>query len=266
MKAAKIIAMVLPLLTSCEKELDFHYHDVESQLVVEGNTTESGTSVSLTYTCPMDVAMDLTPVSDADVVLTDLTSGVKTVLVQNQNGIYVDNTPGTPGHEYRIEIHHDGLYYSAESTMFTPTQILGLDFQWIKMPYDYVAVLRIAFTDLPSKDNCYWIKLYRNGESYQWILSDDRASVNGIISEVTMTTRKNPESGDDKDTLVDGDKIDVVINPISRELYDYLTAIQSDSNGPRMFEGDFCLGYYMASSNASSSIIFHPQDIPEFKK
>lgn len=257
--------MAIPLLTSCEKELDFHYHDVESPLVVEANTTELGTSVSLTNTCPMDGAMDLTPISNADVMLTDLTLGVTRILGQNQNGIYVDNTPGTPGHEYRLEIHHKDFYYTAESTMFTPTQILSLDFQWIKMPYDYVAVLRIAFTDLPSKDNCYWIKLYRNGQSYKWILSDDRASVNGIISEVTMTTRKNPDSGDDKDALTDGDKIDVVINPISRELYDYLIAIQSDSNGPRMFGGDFCLGYYMASSNASSTIIFQPQDIPEYK-
>ena len=28
-----------PLCTSCEKELDFHYHGVEPQLVIEGGVT-----------------------------------------------------------------------------------------------------------------------------------------------------------------------------------------------------------------------------------
>lgn len=265
MRVSLIIAMLMPLLVSCEKELDFHYKEVDSQLVVEGQTSETGTVVSLTYTCPMGEAMDVTPIVDADVIITDITAGIQRNLLINQEGVFMDNTPGIPDHDYRIEISHNGNYYYAESTMPEPIQILDLDFQWIKMPYDHVAVLRIAFTDLPSTDNCYWIKLYRNGESYKWILSDDRASVNGVISEVTMTTRKHPDDENDKDTLVDGDILDVVINPISHGMYDYLIAIQSDSNGPRMFQGDFCLGYYMATSNTFSSITFHPQDIPEYK-
>lgn len=265
MRAYRIIALFLPLLASCEKELDFHYHDVESQLVVEGNTSDKGTNVILTYTCPMGGAMDLTPITDAKVLVTDLNEGVSHELIVNSKGAYTYNSPGIPGHEYQLEISRSGSKFISESVMLQATKILGLEFQWIKMPYDYVAVLRIAFLDLPSADTCYWIKLYRNGEPYQWILSDDRASVNGIISEVTMTTRKNPDDENDKNNIVDGDEIKVVVNPISRGMYDYLIAIQSDSNGPKMFVGDYCLGYYMASSETSSSIIFHPNEITEYK-
>lgn len=46
------------LCTSCEKELDFHYHDVEPQLVIEGCVTDEGTSVALTRTTPMDEPMN----------------------------------------------------------------------------------------------------------------------------------------------------------------------------------------------------------------
>lgn len=253
------------LLAACEKELAFHYHDVESQLVIEGNTSENGTTVSLTYTCPMDAAMDLTPVTDASVFLTDVTEGVSRELALDSNGTYMDDTPGIYGHVYRLDVSHKGNHYKAESTMCQPTRIIDLDFQWIKMPYDHVAVLRIEFTDIPSQDTFYWLRLYRNGKPYQWILSDDRASVNGVISEVTMTTRKNPDDEDDKDNLVDGDAIDVAINPISREMYDYLVAIQSDSNGPRMYDGNFCLGYYLASPKTTSSIVFRPNDMVEYK-
>lgn len=259
MKAAKIFALLLPVLASCEKELDFHYHHVESQLVVEGSTSATGTTVSLTRTCPMDEAMDLTPVTDAQVLLTDLTDNTCRALTLDSDGAYTDATPGISGHDYRLDISRNGNEYSAESTMLQATQILDLEFQWIKMPYDHVAALRIAFSDLPEPDTYYWIKMYRNGESYRWLLSSDQAAVDGVIAEVTMTTRKNPEDDDDKDTLLDGDEVRVVINPISRSMYDYLIAIQSDSNGPRMFAGAYCLGYYLASPAASATVTFRPR-------
>ena len=42
------------------------------------------------------------------------------------------------------------------------------------MPYDEVAVLKGEFYDNDtSDDECYWIKLYRNGEIYMWEEMDD---------------------------------------------------------------------------------------------
>ena len=43
------------------------------------------------------------------------------------------------------------------------------------------------------------------------------------------------------------------------------TLFPNDSNGPAMFSGDKCLGYFMATSPVSESIAFHPDEIPEFK-
>lgn len=258
-----IIGLAL-FLVSCEKELDFQYHEVESQFVIEGFTSCEGTSVILTSTCPMGEPMDITPITDATVKLTDLTTGIEKMLVANKDGIFSDITPGFVGHNYKVDVSYKNNTYVSTCTMLPATQILGLQFQWIKMPYDYVAVLQISFFDLDSKDDCYWIKIYRNGEPYMWLLSDDRSAVNGIINEVTMTSRMNVDEEDEKSVLKEGDEIKVVIVPTSRNMYDYLIAIQSDSNGPRMFSGDFCLGYYMASNETESSIIFHPDSMEIF--
>jgi hypothetical protein len=48
-------------------------------------------------------------------------------------------------------------------------------------------------------------------------------------------------------------------------MHDYLEALQNDSNGPAMFSGDKCLGYFVATSPVSASIVFRPDEIPEYK-
>lgn len=37
------------------------------------------------------------------------------------------------------------------------------------------------------------------------------------------------------------------------------------SNGPRMYSGDFCLGYFLAAPVAESAVIFHPDELTEYK-
>lgn len=257
-----IISSLLVLLTSCEKELDFKYHDVESQLVIEGNVTQDGTIVALTYTTPMGEPMNLTHLTDAEVTLTDITAGTAISLTPDAEGVYTDPTPGISGHEYRIDVNRDGKSYSATDLMRNPVEILSLEFQWVKMPYDYVAALKIMFTDDPGDNDCYWIRLYRNGEPYMWLQADDRSAVNGVITEAVRTSRKDISEEDDKTVLVEGDVVTATVSPVSRAMYDYLTALQSDSNGQRMFAGDFCLGYFLAAPIASTSITFHPDLLP----
>ncbi|MBD5291516.1 MAG: hypothetical protein HDS24_05545, partial [Bacteroides sp.] len=65
--------------------------------------------------------------------------------------------------------------------------------------------------------------------------------------------------------LLDGDEVTALVIPISREMVDYLTALEQDSNGPAMWQGNFCLGYFLASTIASKTIIFHPNELTEYK-
>ncbi len=253
------------MLSSCEKELDFHYHEVEPQLVIEANLTQEGTTVLLTETTPMDEAMNTTPVTDATVTLIDVTDGSTCTLPLRGDGTFGDNTAGITGHDYRMEVVRGDRKYSSVCTMRQPTEITALEFEWIKMPYDYVAVLQVSLTDPDSADDCYWIRLLRNGEPYIWTATGDIHAVDGIINQIIMTSRKDTDEEDEDRILLDGDTVTVIVSPVSHDMLDYLVALESDSNGPCLWEGDFCLGYFLASPAATATIVYRPDEMKEYK-
>lgn len=268
MKLYNILSAIcmVTMFASCEKELDFEYHDIDPLTVIEAELTPDGAKVGITFTTPMDEPMNRTHLTDAVVTLTDLTDGTVYNLRTDADGFFVDSTPGIVGHDYRLVVERDGCHYEADATMYPPTEIESLEFNWIKMPYDYVAVFQGRFYDNRDiEGESYWIKLYRNGEIYQWGEMDDRSAVDGISTFLTMTTRQDTDEEDDDTVLFDGDVITCTVPPISRSMHDYLEALQNDSNGPAMFRGNKCLGYFMATSPVSDSVVFHPDELSEYK-
>lgn len=261
-----IFLFIVFLLAGCEKELDFKYHDIEPILVIEGSLTQAGSEVSLTLTTPMDEPMNREHITDAEVVIADLTTSEELSLSYGSEGVFFSDVPGIEGHRYRLTVKRGGEIYTSESTMGAEVDITGMEFNWIKMPYDYVAVLQVSFTDDPlSNEDCYWLRLYRNGEAYKWIAINDMLSSNGIINEVVMTTRMDLDEEDEGDKLEYGDLITATVVPVSRAMHDYLEALSvGNSNGPRMFEGGFCLGYFLAAPVTAKEIVFRPEEIKYF--
>lgn len=260
------VAMVV-LAAGCEKELDFKYHDIEALTVIEGTLTKSGADVTIRLTTPMDEPMDRTCLTDAQVTLSDLHTGERTVLTADDLGHYRSGAAGVPGHEYLLTVSRDGKEYASASLMRRAPKIEGLEFKWISMPYDDVAALQVAFADSDptAYGDCYWIRIYRNGEFYKWSTVQDDRSIDGILYDTVNTTRKDESAEDEDDLLVDGDEVRVTVAHVSKAFYDYLNAISSDSNGPRMFEGDMCLGYFLAAGVSESAIVFHPDLIDHAK-
>lgn len=257
-----LIILQLFLMQSCKKEIDIDYHDIEPLTVIEGQLTQNGAEVRITITTPMDEPMDKTLLTDANVVLTNLTTGEEEYLVTDEKGVFKTATPGIVGNEYELKMSRNGKTYSSRCKMPPAIELLGLEFNWIKMPYDHVAVLQVTFTDdTEETGECYWVRLYRNGEAYMWNLVTDIYASDGIINDVFMTSRKDLDEEDDATALRNGDIVSASVSPISRKMYDYLEAVSSDSNGPQLFEGDFCLGYFLASPVVESSVIFHPDEI-----
>jgi len=259
-------AILLICATSCEKELDFKYHDIEPLTVIEAELTSEGAKVGLTLTTPMDEPMDRNRLTDACVTLTDLTDGSSVILDSDADGYYINPTPGIASHEYGLSVERAGRLYEAKTAMYSPTEIISLDFNWINMPYDRVAVLQTKFTENPAiAGEYFWMKIYRNGEIYEWVELDDRSAVDGVRTIVSMMSREDTEEEDDDKVLLDGDVVTVSITPISRSMHDYLEALQNGNNGPALFSGEKVLGYFIASSPVSKSVVFHPDEIPEYK-
>ena len=261
MKKYLWVLLCFPFLFSCEKELDYKYHDVQSQFVIEGNLSEKGTLVALSYTIPMDDPLPAQQIVDADVRLTDITDNISYPLYQD-NGFFRNEISGIPDHTYELSVIHEGKKFTSSCLMRKGVEILELKFQWIKMPYDHVAVLEIVSTVSDIEGTCYWTRIFKNGEPYKWLMSHGSGAIEGKLTQSTFTTRQNPDDENDKDNLKDGDELTVIVVPISLDMYDYLTGISTDSNGPQMFTGDFCLGYFLAAEEAQSHIIFNPDDIP----
>lgn len=254
------------LFCGCEKELDFDYIDIEPIPVIEGTLTATGARVGITLTTPMDEPIQGTLLTDATVSLADLTVGTEELLEPDAEGYYVSAGAGVANHDYRLTVSRDGATYSAESRMTPPVEILGLEFSWVGMPYDDVAALQVSFRDNDpgERGTCYWVRLYRNGEPYMWTEIKDDLAIDGIIYEVVMTSRKDTDAEDDDTVLREGDVVTASVTQISRAMHDYLAAIASDSNGPRMFAGDFCLGYFLAGEVATASVTYHPSEIEPY--
>lgn len=246
-------------LLSCERNFDMEYHDIEPLTVVEAVLTDRGARVSLTETTPMDEPLNRSRLTNAIVTISDLTAGAEMTLTTDDEGYFVSPKGGTPGHEYRLSIERQGERFEGETIMLPATQILGMQFFWINMPYDQVAVLQGQFVDNPAVENeCYWVKIYRNGEIYQWQEIDDRGAADGVGIFTAMTSRRDTEAEDESTVLRDGDVITVEIYPITRLMHTYLEAIANDSNGPTLISGPRALGYFLASPPATASITFHP--------
>lgn len=254
-----ILALALAAV-SCSRNIDFDYIDIEPLTVIEGNLTPDGIKVSLTLTTPMDEPMNRTRLTDAVVTLTDITTGETVTLEPDEENYFANSAPGVVGHQYRLNVARDGHEYSAETQMYGPTEILDARFAWISMPYDEVAVLQAQYVDGAEPGECYWVRLYRNGEILSWSESDDRVAVDGICSYVDMITRKNPDP-DDEDALKPGDELTIKICRISRLMHTYLETIANDSNGTKLFSGNRVLGYFLASTPAETTLTYNPDEI-----
>ena len=255
-----MMTIVCAVLSSCEKELDFKYHEIDPLLVIEGSLTQKGAEVSLTYTTPMNEPMNRERLTDAEITISDLTAGEEIELSPDSSGLYIADLNGIAGNTYRLTILRNGKIYTSECLMREGVEITGMEFSWVKMPYDDVAALQVSFTDnTDSTNDCYWMRVYRNGEAYKWAELTDLHSSNGIIDKVMMTSRKNLDEEDESDKLEPGDVVKVTVVPVSREMHDYLEALSiGNSNGPRMFQGAFCLGYFLAAPLTEKEIIFNP--------
>ncbi len=257
-----LYSILILLFSSCEKELDIKYHEIDPILVIEGNLTQKGAEVSLTFTTPMNDPINLTRLTDATVSITDLSTGLIENLIPNDDGLFCSITPGIVGHQYELHVEHDGSRYSSGTVMLPSVEISNIELKWIKMPYDDVATIKISVREnFSNPDNYVWVRLYRNGEPYSWYLASTAMAVNGKVDLTVMLSRKNTDEEDEKSVLYDGDIIDVTATLLDKKFGYYLEALSNDSNGEPQFEGDKALGYFLASEVDEKEIIFRRDEI-----
>lgn len=254
------ILFAATLLSGCSKELEIDYGTIEPLTVIEGTLTDAGATVSLTLTTPMDEPMDTVRLTDAAVSITDLADGSVHSLAPDAQGLYTAAMTGVAGRSYRLDVERDGAVHSSTCVMQSPVEILDLGFQWIKMPYDEVAVLRILLADPAASTDSYWVRIFRNGEVYKWADANDRFAVDGTVEISMMTARKNPSDPDDEDQLRDGDVLTVTAVRVPAHVHDYLNDLSMHTiGGPTTFTGpSLALGYFLAAPVTIATLTYRP--------
>lgn len=259
---------LLPLLSllfaSCEKEIDFTYHDIPRQQVIEGLLTQEGVSVRLTKTVPTDEPFTGATVTDATVSIRDLDTDKLHTLLPGEDGSFtLGGLTGETGHTYELTVTIGDESYRSTSRMLPRVEIMSAEFNWIKMPYDDVAVLKVTFTQDTDPQTQYWLRVYRNGQPYQWQAIESRNAVDGLVTGMMMTSRRDITEEDDDEVLKEGDIVDIEVLPVSRTMGDYLNSLNNgDYNGNIMFTGSYSLGYFLAAPLSATTLTYHPGQIP----
>ena len=274
----KVFFYLLPLtscfllLTSCEKEIDIDYHQVDKLYVAEGLVTQSGstnrtnkpTYVRLTTTQDMtDNVSNSHNLTGATVVLSE-DGYVLDTLRYWRNGYYISDCQGYEGSQYTIDIYLDGNHFQSSSVMQAEPQFASFRFVWKDVLSERLLFGDLKIDDISGQNNYYFMHIYRNGIGYRWAVMEDAHNAGGELQQwVSCTTERNLDKNDD-DGLKDGDKIHLEIRSIDRRTYDYFYSMQvmqnSGTNPVQNFTGG-CLGYFSACNIITYDTTFRRADV-----
>ena len=242
-------------LVSCEKEIDIDYHDADMRYVVEGYVSNTGTTVRISHTQPMDDNTTDSDISNATVTLT-ADDGTQISIPYKSNGYYTSNLKGVPGVTYQLDITLDGHHFTSSSTM--QRMPVMNEFRIVRknmLSNDYIFG-DIRLQDIPNETNYYYVHIFRNNLGYRWAVMKDESNPNKELQQLFGFFR---EGSNKEEVLHEGDKLRVVVRAIDKGAYDYLKSVgtmdQTGTNPIDNFTGG-CLGYFSAHSELIYELIY----------
>ena len=252
----------LLLLSSCKKDIQVAYHQVDPIYVVEASVTNEGMEARISQTNNMDDNSIASDIGNAMVVVTG-DDGSSQTLTYVKNGIYRSSAIGVPGVEYTIDIQFDGNHFTSSSTMQKMPKINSFRFIRKKIVSDYYLMGELMIQDIPNEENWYFAHIYRNKVGYRWAVKRDDQNPNGELQMLFSFAR---EDSDDEDLLFDGDKMHIEVRAIDQKSYDYLYSMQiMDNTGTNPipnFTGG-CLGFFSAYSHITYDCVYYDADVEE---
>jgi hypothetical protein len=131
-----LLFMMSLSLYACTKVINVNLNDTASQIVIEGNVTNTvgPYRVQVTKTVNFSESNIFPPVSGAVVKITDNTSGLTETLKETFPGIYTTSTiEGVPGHAYQLYVSAGGQVYTSSSVMPQPVPLDSVTFEQTSM-------------------------------------------------------------------------------------------------------------------------------------
>ena len=283
----KILFIILSVvaLTSCKKEIDFDFNEIEPLVVIEGRVTNEGSKVLITPS--RSVTDSIHPRCLQGATVTISAEGNTIILPYDEaSDSYYSPFSGVAGTTYQLSVDYDGHHYEASALMMEPAPIISADFYWMTMLDERMLVYELwALDPYPSQRNQYWYRIdrithhphfegKRMTEPYRWGILDDRGCPPGYVFLDMMSASEKTMDKDEEDRwksiLYDGDSITCQLMTIDRPVYDYFSSLRAGQSGganPRTNISGGCLGYFAAGSvTRTDTIVFHRYGIKKWSK
>ena len=248
--------------TSCKKDIEIDYHQVDPIYVVEASVSNDGMEARISETNNMDDNSTQSDIDRAMVVVTG-SDGSTNTLTYTRNGFYRSTAKGTPGVEYTIDITFDNNHFTSSSIMQNMPKMNSFRFIRKKIVTENYQMGELMLQDIPNEDNWYFMHIYRNGTGYRWAVKRDDQNPNSELQQLFSFAR---EGSDDEDLLYENDKLHIEVRAIDQKSYDYLYSMQimdnTGTNPITNFTGG-CLGYFSAYSQITYDCVFHEADVEE---
>ena len=250
------------LLSSCKKDIEINYHQVDPIYVVEASVSNNGMEARISQTNNMDNNSTISNIDHAKVVITGSDGSVNN-LTYTKNGRYKATANGVPGVEYTIDVTFDDNHYTSSSIMQNMPRMNSFRFIRKKIVTENYQMGELMLQDIPNEDNWYFMHIYRNTSGYRWAVKRDDQNPNRELQQLFSFAR---EGSNDKDELIEGDRLHIEIRSIDQKTYDYLYSMQiMDNTGTNPipnFTGG-CLGYFSAYSHITYDCVYHDADVEE---
>lgn len=257
-----LFCLNLILLSSCKKDIEIDYHQVDPIYVVEASVSNECMEARISQTNNMDDNSTTSNIDNAVVVVTGSDGSSKT-LTYSKNGIYKSSAVGVPGVEYTIDIQFDGHHFTSSSIMQKMPKMNNFRFIRKKIVTENYQMGELLLQDIPNEENWYFMHIYRNHLGYRWAVKRDDTNPNGELQQLFTFAR---EGSDDKDLLQEDDWLHIEIRAIDKKSYDYFYSMQiMDNTGTNPipnFTGG-CLGYFSAYSQITYDCEFHEADVED---
>jgi hypothetical protein len=255
-----ISAVLLFVISSCQKVINFPLRTAPPKYVVDANITNLAGpyQVMLSQTVSVNSDAPFFGVSGATINIADNTGNSET-LHEVQSGVYqTTSLQGVEGRTYKLRISIGQTILTASSTM--PHQV-NLDSLYTEQIYNFskmVVVVVPLFTDPVGRGNNY-----RFNQTINRVLDKTLYGQTDDFTDGKQSTwpllRQDADS-----TLHPGDRVDVEMQCIDRPNYDYWFSVDqastgsSDGNQPgnpvTNIQGG-ALGYFSAHTSQTKTIV-----------
>ena len=227
MKSVLYSLIALVLLYSCQKTVTLNLKTAASQVVIEGNITDSTGPYTVTISRSVGFYADNTfpAVSGAIVKISD-NQGSTDTLTEVSAGTYQTHTlQGQPGNTYALSVSVNDTIYTATSTMAAAVPLDSVTFSH-SAGFGKSRIQAIAnFQDPAGVKNYYQFEEHINGQLFtkDFFVFDDRLS-DGKYIENNLRT--------DSAWLSTGDQLRVDMYCIDVNVYNYFyQLIQTGGSG-----------------------------------